>query len=255
MPPTNTFFIGELPSQGWKWTSDPSQVVLIDVDRTHPIMRYLELFSLLIFSGRAIEGPPGTMELAGADIGSVLAVAPRDGFQDLVLGFEIISGGEDGSAQTNTNWFAERSWPVFVLNVLRYLAGAAEASGAPSHHPGETVRLRLESAIERVSVKRLGGAAQEVAAGPSGLMEIATTDEPGNYQVDDNGRMVDLFAVNLFDIRESNLAVAPAVELGYEEVEATSGGVEDRKEYWRWLLLGMLGLLATEWWVYSRRVA
>ena len=129
MPPTNTFFIGALPSDGWKWQSEPGQVVLIDVDRTHPIMRYLELFSLLIFSGRAIEGPPGTMELAGADIGTVLAVAPRDGFQDLVLGFEIISGADEGSAQTNTNWYAERSWPVFVLNVLRHLAGAAEASG------------------------------------------------------------------------------------------------------------------------------
>ena len=126
---------------------------------------------------------------------------------------------------------------------------------SPSHRPGETVRLRLESAIEEVNVKRIGGVSQQVAAGPSGLTEIVATDEPGNYQVDHDGRLVDLFAINLFDGRESDLSVAAAVELGYEEVQATSGGVEDRKEYWRWLLLGMLGLLATEWWVYSRRVA
>ena len=255
MPPTNTFFIGSLPTEGWKWATDPGQVVLIDLDRTHPIMRYLELYSLLIFSGRALEGPPGTTELAGADIGSVLSVAPRDGYQDLVLGFEIISSDEDGASQTNTNWYAERSWPVFMLNVLRYLAGAAEASGAPSHRPGETVRLRLESAIDEVVVKRIDGESERVAAGPSGITEIVSTDQLGNYQVENKDRLVDLFAINLFDTRESNLVVAPAVELGYEAVEATSGGVEDRKEYWRWLLLGMLGLLATEWWVYSRRVA
>ena len=123
MPPTNTFCIGALPGEGWKWSSESGQVVLIDLDRTHPIMRYLELFSLLIFQGRAVEGPPGTSDLAVADVGPVLSVAPRDGYQDLVLGFEIISSGEDGGSQTNTNWYAERSWPVFVLNVLRHLAG------------------------------------------------------------------------------------------------------------------------------------
>tara|TARA_R110002049_G_scaffold285698_4_gene467143 strand:+ start:332263 stop:334233 length:1971 start_codon:yes stop_codon:yes gene_type:complete len=255
MPPTNTFFIGDLPTQGWKWATDPGQVVLIDLDRTHPIMRYLELFSLLIFSGRAVEGPPGTTELAGADIGSVLSIAPRDGYQDLVLGFEVISSDEDGNSQTNTNWYAERSWPVFILNVLRHLAGAAEASGAPSYRPGETVRLRLESAIDQVEVKRISGNTETQVAGPSGIIEIVSTDETGNYQVENNDRLVDLFAINLFDARESELSVAPAVEMGYEEVTATLSGIEDRHEYWRWLLVAMLGLLATEWWVYSKRVA
>ena len=91
--------------------------------------------------------------------------------------------------------------------------------------------------------------------GPSGVAEIGDTDEPGNYNVSNDEQLVDLYAVNLFDPGESDLAVAPAVELGYEEVAATEGGVEDRREYWRWLLIGMLGLIATEWWIYSRRVA
>ncbi len=47
----------------------------------------------------------------------------------------------------------------------------------------------------------------------------------------------------------------PSVELGYEAVEAATGGVEKRREYWRWALMAMLGLLATEWWVYTKRVA
>ena len=105
------------------------------------MMRYLELFSLLIFSGRAIDGPAGAVELVGGDVGPMMMLAPRDGYQDLVLGFELVSNADDGSSQVNTNWYAERSWPVFILNVLRYLAGAAEASGAPSFKPGETVRL------------------------------------------------------------------------------------------------------------------
>ncbi|TWT79095.1 hypothetical protein CA13_04920 [Planctomycetes bacterium CA13] len=260
MPITNTFFIGSLPpGDGWKWTTGPTGVVLIDLDRTHPLMRYLELFSLLIFQGRAIEGPPGAVELLGADVGSMMVLAPREGYQDLLLGFELLSESEDGGTDTNTNWYAERSWPVFVLNVLRYLAGAAEASGAPSFKPGDTVRLRLESALPKVGVQWNGGGAteidsMEVPVGASGVTEILKTDRLGNYQVKAGDRVVDLFSINLFDARESKLAAAQAVELGYESIEASTGGVEKRKEYWRWLLMGMLALLATEWWVYAKRV-
>jgi hypothetical protein len=275
MPLTNTFFIAALPpstsgqgepaadstdqasaeKSGWSWASEESSVVLVDVDRTHPMMRYLELFSLLIFSGRGIEGPPGSIELVGADVGPMLVLAPRDGYQDMVLGFEILSTDADGVAQTNTNWYAERSWPVFVLNVLRYLAGAAEATGAPSHRPGETVRLRLESAIIDAKVGRVGGGLTAVRAGPSGVVEIVDTQQPGNYRVESGDRLADLFAINLFDRTESDIAAAPSIEVGYEAVEAATGGVEKREEYWRLALLAMLGLLAAEWWVYTKRVA
>ncbi len=55
------------------------------------MMRFLELFSLLIFNGRAVNGPPGSLELVGADVGPMLVLSPRDGYQDMVLGFEIVS--------------------------------------------------------------------------------------------------------------------------------------------------------------------
>ncbi len=291
MPLTNTFFIGTLPPNDltagesdrppdasppspqspqdsvaagdpqaaernrWSWASEPSNVVLIDMDRTHPMMRFMEVFSLLIFSGRAIDGPPGSTELIGADIGSMLVLAPRDGFQDMVLGFEIVTTDQDGVPQTNTNWYAERSWPVFILNVLRYLAGAAESSGAPSFQPGQTVQLRLESAISDAEMQRIGGKPKKINIGPSGLTEIVDTEQPGNYRVESGDELADLFSINLFERSESNLAVAKSVELGYEAVTAATGGIEQRVEYWRWALLAMLAMLVAEWWVYSRRVA
>jgi hypothetical protein len=255
MPPTNTFFIGALPVKGWSWDSEPQPMVLIDFDRTHPIMRYVELYSLLIVSGRGLKGPNGTADLVGSDIGTALAIAPRDGYQDLVLGFEIVSTGAEGEPEINTNWYAERAWPVFMFNVLRYLAGAAEASGAPSFRPGETVRLRVESALSDVQISRVGDKGDKYTTGPSGTIEFVNTDQPGNYRVEAEERLADLFAVNLFDRRESDISAAPTVDLGYEEVGATVAGIERRNEYWRWLLMAMLGLLAAEWWIYSKRVA
>lgn len=255
MPATHTFSIGALPHDGWSWDSEPGPVLLIDVDRTHPLMRYVELFSLLIFEGRAVSGPPGTAELVGGDAGPMLSLAPRDGYQDLVLGFDIITTDENGNVQTNTNWYAERSWPVFLLNVLRHLAGAADAGSAATFRPGETVRLRLANAIPEVTVRRVGGDPRTVMPGPSGQIEVTETELPGNYRVEADGELVELFAVNLFNRRESDLAVAPDVEFGYESVAATPAGIEQRREYWRWLLLAMLGMLGVEWWLYTRRVA
>jgi hypothetical protein len=241
--------------QNWKWSSPTSAVNLIDIERTHPLMRYLELFSLLIFSGRGIDGPPGTVELVGADVGSILSIAPRDGYQDMVLGFEIISRNAEGDTETNTNWYAERSWPVFLLNVLRYLAGAADAAGAPSYRPGETVRVRLENAITSPQVNRIGGSSIAMTPGPGGSLEIIETEIPGNYRVEDDSKLADLFAINLFDPRESSIAAAKEIEVGYESVSSEEGSVEQRQDFWRLALIAMLGLIAAEWWVYSRRVA
>lgn len=254
LPPTNTFFIGALPSEEWSWASDPGQTILVDVDRTHPMMQYLELFSLLIFEGRAIKGPIGTRELVGADTGTVLGLAPRDGYQDLVLGFEIITAGADGAAETNTNWYAERSWPVFLLNMLRHLAGAADATAAPSFLPGDTVRLRVESQIETVDIARGGGSPDQIPVGNSGSVEFVESDMPGSYRVTAADKLVDLFSINLFSRIESQIQPRETFDLGYETIE-TSGMIETRKEYWRWLLAAALAIIAVEWWLYNRRIA
>ena len=254
MPATNTFFIGSLPAKGWKWSTEKGQLFLVDVDRTHPLMRYVALYSLLIFSGQAIEGPPGTTELVGADVGPVLSIAPRDGYQDLVLGFEVMSTDEDGSTLANTNWFAERSWPVFMFNILRYLAGAAQGSGAPTYRPGDTVRLRVENAADTVNISRQDDRPTKVQTGPSGSVEFVDTDAPGNYRVESDDRLLSMFSINLFDRRESDIAAAANIDLGYEEVE-NAASVERRREYWRLILLLMLALLGFEWWLYAKRVA
>ncbi|MCC9603469.1 BatA and WFA domain-containing protein [Stieleria sp. JC731] len=254
MPLTNTFSIASLPNEQWAWSSEPGQTILVDIDRTHPIMQYLELFSLLIFEGRSVTGPTGTRELVGADSGSVLALAPRDGYQDLVLGFAIVTNDESGIPQTNTNWFAERSWPVFILNILRHLAGAADATSASSFLPGDTVRLRVESQIDEVQIARGNGTPEAVPAGQSGSVEFVDSEMPGIYRVVAEEKLVDLFAINLFSRLESSIIPRSEFEIGYEKIE-TAGTIETRYEYWRWLLVVVLVVIATEWWLYNKRIA
>ena len=56
-------------------------------------------------------------------------------------------------------------------------------------------------------------------------------------------------------VDDAYIAAAGSVELGYEAVAAETSGIEKRREYWRWALIAMLGLLAAEWWIYTKRVA
>jgi hypothetical protein len=62
------------------------------------------------------------------------------------------------------------------------------------------------------------------------------------------------FAVNLFDTRESDLTPAEKIEIGHEDVKAQPGKQASRKELWKWLLMGAIGVLIFEWYVYNRRV-
>lgn len=256
MPQSNTFFIGALPPEDWQRKEVTNQVLLVDIARAHPLMRYLELFSLLIAEGAALVPPDGATELITAEDGPILAIAPRQGYQDLVLGFEILSTDDSGTqAVANTDWQVQRSWPVFVLNLLRHLAGAADAATMASFQPGQTVSLRTENRHASVEIQAPDGQRHALTPSPAGTVLFSRAEETGFYEVrDETKRLIDRFAVNLFDPQESDLQPVESVSLGYQAVAASDAVLTYRREYWRWLLLGMLGVMTLEWWFYTRRL-
>ncbi|MEZ6076093.1 MAG: hypothetical protein R3C56_10605 [Pirellulaceae bacterium] len=89
-------------------------------------------------------------------------------------------------------------------------------------------------------------------------MIYTQTEDLGFYQTKpaDGERLLQLFTVNLFSERESNIAVAPDVEIGSVTVAANEARKDIvRVETWRWLLALALVGLCVEWYVYTRRIA
>ena len=266
MPATNTWSIGALPSDDWRWDSSPGVRTLIDLDRTHPMLRYVDLLRLLVFEGRAVVGPEGTTGLVRSDAGPILSVAPRDGFQDAVLGFAIVNEDDGAGVQANTNWYAERSWPVFVLGVLQHLAGAADSSAAASIRPGTAIRHRVDAGLDRVAVQRTtidaaGRMVTEMLQDNVAVPEDRVMDWPRPKPsgcticwIRKPTERCSAWRSTLFDGRESDLAVRPDVELGYERIEGQNADGPVRRELWPWLLAAALGLLVTEWVVFTRRI-
>lgn len=254
MPMTNTFFVGTTPPAGWQASEKKDQILLIDIDRTHPIMRYLDLFSLLVAEGQTLTPPSGSTDLLVSETGPVLSLAPRDGFEDLVLGFEILSSTPDGGAAFNTDWQVQRSWPVFVFNAVRYLTGAFEVNARASHRPGAVVTLGTERRQGELSIRSPDGRIEFVKPDATGRLQYAVGDGVGIYEIEDEKRVVDLFSVNLFDRQEATIPSSETVQLGYSPIASDQVASVSRREYWRVLLLGMLGVLSLEWWYYGKRL-
>ena len=70
-----------------------------------------------------------------------------------------------------------------------------------------------------------------------------------------SGRSVRPFAANLLDPAESDCATVTKLELASRPVAAETGGqTKVARRLWPWLILGALGVILLEWFVYNRKV-
>ena len=244
----------ESGSQSWAWSGAVSSLSIIDVNRTHPLLRYLDLYSLLVFSGQPLDLPDNATELIAADIGTVMAIANRNSYQDVVLAFPVLDTDEAGEAVANTNWYAERSWPVFLFNLVRTIGNASESTAALSYRPGDLVRGTLAGLAEGFMVRSMSGRKVDVTLHDQVRYETLDTEELGCYDVTGEGELLERFAVNLFHRPESAIQAKVELELGYENIQAGNVELLVRREYWRLALLVLLIVLVAEWWIYNRRM-
>ena len=256
LPAANTLFIGTLPPGGL-WSASGSDVPpqIIDWDRAHPLMQLVEMSEVRIAASKSVTFPSGGRSLLDADIGPLMAIAPRGAFEDVVLGFEILQTVE-GRTEVNTNWPIRRSYPVFFMNVLRYLGTGQAALALPSVQPGQVVTLYSSSPTDTLFVTNPQGEVTQVNRETTGQFLFINTELPGIYEVREtrDGPVLQRFPVNLFDRRESDIRPEPQVRLEHETIQSETRSQVARREYWRWLVVGAILVLVFEWYVYNRRI-
>lgn len=255
MPQANTLFIGTLPpAPGWGAEAAVVQPQIIDTDRAHPIMQSVELGDVDIDEATPLKPPAGSTRLIESNKGPLMAIASREGYEDAVLGFELISV-EQGSAVVNTTWPIKLSFPVFLSNMLQYFGGNREAAATASYRPGQSINLRADVA-GTIFVVTPSGEQFEVPRDRQSTFNFSRTDELGIYQVRSGNNTIQRFAVNLFDSNESDIRARAeeGVKIGHVEVTGQSQWEPARREMWRFLILAALGVLLVEWYIYNRRV-
>lgn len=251
-PQANTLYIDALPpGEGWKFGATVEVPQIVDVERAHPLMQLLELGDVLVAEGQPITPPQGATVLIESGSGPLMAIAPRDAFEDAALGLALI--GDDGP---RTNWPVRPSFPVLVYNVLDYLGGRRQHGDAGQVRPGQSVSLRLQTDADSLRVQPPQGPAVEVARGPLNEFRFSETDLPGIYPVHDKGEAVAQIAVNLFDALESRIAprTKDTVRIGHVEVVGQRSWEPARRDIWKLLLVAALAVVLGEWYIYNRRV-
>jgi hypothetical protein len=257
MPTCNTLFIGRIPPvPGWSAKPKEPGPNFTDADQVHPLTQLVRMDNVLIMEATPLKGPPGTAVLLDFAEGPLYAVGPRAGFEDAVLGFSIYSQNKEGQTEVNTDWPRRRSFPVFVMNAVRYLGGVKSGANAPTTRPGQPVTLRAEVPVPNLLVQSPRGDGFEVPRETQNTYVFGKSDDIGVYDVrEGTGKKVgQKFVVNLFDEQESDLFPAYKLDIQHEEVKATVSKQNARQEIWKWLLLGAIGLLIFEWYIYNRRV-
>ncbi len=258
LPACNTLFINALPPDGrWKLGEKiTTGVQIIDTETTHPLMSLLDLSDVAIYHATVVQRPSGGVNLIDAAEGPVFAIAPRDGFEDAVLGFSLGLIEEEGQLWSNTDWPTRWSYPVFIKEMLTYLGGAEADNSSSSIPPGRTYQLRGASLGDELTVVDPSKQKQTVRRNRQNQYEFTDTREVGIYQIFDGDELVQQFAVNLFDSAESDNRTLPdvTVQLGHVEVTAGTSWQPTRREIWKWLVALGLVVLLLEWYIYNRRV-
>jgi hypothetical protein len=262
MPRCNTVFWGQLPppvdAENPEWTSAQTIEVspIVDVDSTHPLMQSVQMTTVNVLTSKVLNGPVGSLSLVDSVAGSMMMVAPRGGFQDLVIGFPLVTYNDAGDALVNTDWPRKLSFPIFMQNMLMNLGGSSRFSKSTNQRPGELLNFRARLPYDEVFVTPPGGKPKRVVSRPDSSFIFSDTQRSGIYETrgPDQKEIDQLIPVNLLDRRESDLAVREKMELGYVEIAGQRTRVPARREYWPWLVLAALIIVLIEWYIYNRRV-
>ena len=258
MPQANTFFIGTIPADGgWKAGKKQTFPQIIDTDQSHPLTQFIELGDVRwILEGTPLEVPRGGTVLIDSDAGPLLAIAARDGFEDVVLGFGILNAQQQGQPTPNTDWVIRTSFPLFIKNVLSYLGGNRSVDSLRSVLTGEPIALRTESPVGSIRIENPTHEVTQIRRGPQNTFVYGNTDQIGVYEIREGSRseVSNRFAVNLFNSTESNIRPRPFIKTEYDQIEGRTNSETTRREAWRGLVLVALGVLLVEWYIYNRRV-
>ncbi|MGD9719592.1 MAG: VWA domain-containing protein [Pirellulales bacterium] len=255
MPQADTLMIGGVPpNAGWTLGAAVEAPQIIDVQTAHPLMQLIDMGDVKFAEGHVLTPPRGGKPLVDSHAGTLMAIAPRGPFEDAVLGAPIVGTDDKGARFANTDWPLRLSFPVFVLNAIRYFGEAGTASAGTSVQPGQTVNLRSAVSADRLAVRTPAGKVISLARETSDAFSFSGTDDLGVYEVQEPKQQPRRFAVNLFDVAESNIESRPEVQIGYTEVKGQATWEGSRRELWKLLLLVALGVLCVEWYIYNRRV-
>ncbi len=265
-PEANALYFGALPpGPAYEKSRTIENPAILDVNASHPLMQFIrELSVVRVLKATIVDPPPGSTVLFESDSGPVAFVAPRNGFSDAVICFSLVEGRD-----FNTDWVTKYSFPLFLFNALQALGNARESAGEEVHIPGQAVVLRAENAPPTMTITDpKGKTSAPISRTVQGTFLFNDANLTGIYHAKWAPNGTQSFAVNQFDLRESDLAPrglvpegtpenqadAYKIKIGYNPVVGTRQTSVAPQDWWWVIATIALGVICLEWYIYNRRV-
>lgn len=254
LPPGNLFFIAPPTSTNlFTVRGTFSQTRLTRRETDHPLLTFVELKNLHISQSQHLEPPPWMRPIVESTKGPLLMAGQSDGRRVVILAFDLLQ----------SDWPLQIEFPIFMLNLTRWLVPGEILEEAAILRPGQSFYLPTTATANSFLIRQPDG--EQITLTPAvtqtSSMAVNQTENLGIYHVyaqtgSGQSELLTEFAVNLLLAEESNLTPEQVDFAALSSQATDSTGVaqtlEGRWEWWWFLgLLGLGGLL-TEWWVYWR---
>jgi hypothetical protein len=252
LPPGAYIFFGQGPKIDGVIVGEPiDNEYIVTWDDTHPILRYVTLDDVDVFSWSRLTLPDEAIMLVEGETSPVMSLLSRDGRDYLLVAFSFFNAERDA---LNTTWPLRRSLVVFAYNAMQYLSGSVTASVARSIRPGEAAQLVAPPGTTKTVVTTPSSQTHTVNLRPGQVNYFGRTDEVGLYRAAPAVAGRENFAVNLFDENESRIVPNTEFAIGSDAIEAHEGVERVNQPLWPYLLAAALVVLFVEWYVYNKRV-
>ena len=238
MPPLPGFIKADKPLKG------PD---VVDWDVSHPAMRYVNFGNVDVVEAQSWQIPKTAKMLVEGPGVPLIAAVENDRTRVVAVAFSIFS----------SNWVLRPSLPLFLRNVIPWIAEASPRRHPTAQQTGEPLVLTpVPGASSAMLIKPDGSTPERIELSQERSTFVKGTTKAGLYTFkglpgEDEGRV---YAVNLASRSESDNAAQEAIQVGDSTLANAPSAIEAKREIWRDLALAAGALLLLEWWVYHRRV-
>jgi hypothetical protein len=231
--------------------------------RSHPVMRNVVPDGVVIYRRSLIEivdpedrpdspdaerGPVvRTTELA-SDPSPLITLHEYGRAQSIVVGFAL----------DQTNWWQDRSFPIFIQNAVDFLTLGRSDQAGRALSTRDPIRITPEEARGGATIVDMDGRVLPVSAPASEeAIEYPPLPRVGIYELlpsEEATAPPRLLAINLLNPFESQAAAASAIEVAGQETSATGQSGARQREIWNWFVLLAILLLTFEWILFDRKM-
>ncbi|MCZ6603402.1 MAG: VWA domain-containing protein [Planctomycetota bacterium] len=244
LSPGGYLIVGQVPPiEGFAIEGELEDPVALDWNSSHPAMRFVNLENLWVNKAAKLAFPKAARVLVESQEGPLILSYESQGVRLICLAFDV----------RQTNWPLRVSFPIFLSNALRWLAGRDRSELSRQALTGGVLPI---SAGPEVSVTVETPSGRDLRVESSGTTQrfFNRTEEVGLYTIHYPEDRVEQYAVNLLSSAESDLEPAKKITVSDQEVEATIGEIRTNREIWWPLILTAFLVLLLEWYIYNRRV-